>query len=76
MQSKEIFFQFDEANEIDENDEHYRRNPTICDKMHCILFVAKADNIEEGVDFTVLQNIQRYLSSKSKDSIKMFYTEQ
>lgn len=58
-------YEFDEFDDIDENDDYYRRNPTISDKMHCILFVAKADEIEEGVDFTVLKNIQRYLNSEN-----------
>lgn len=58
-------YKFDEFDDIDENDNYYRRNPTISDKMHCILFVAKADEIEEGVDFTVLKNIQGYLNSEN-----------
>lgn len=58
-------YEFHEFDDIDENDEYYRRNPTISDKMHCILFVAKADDIEKSVDFTVLKNIQRYLNSEN-----------
>lgn len=56
---------FQHSHDIPESSDFYRSNPTISDKMHCVLFVVKADNIDQNVDFSVLKSIQRYLNSKN-----------
>lgn len=45
---------------IQEDDELYRRNPTISDKMHCVLFVINADHVLGG-DHAALLRIQRHM---------------
>lgn len=50
---------------IQENDGFYRNNPTISDKMHCVLFVVKADDLYDQTDVAVFCPIQRYLFSKN-----------
>lgn len=56
---------FQHCHDIPQSSDFYRSNPTISDKMHCVLFVAKADNIDQNVDFSVLKRIQKYLNSRN-----------
>lgn len=50
---------------IREDDEYYRLNPTISDKMHCVLFVIKADFLVEG-EHDLLKSVQPDLQNMSK----------
>lgn len=50
---------------IQEDDEFYRRNPTISDKMHCVLFVVNAQHVLEG-DHAPLFRVRRRLQEMSK----------
>lgn len=54
-------YRFDENCEIQENDDCYNNNPTISDKMHCVLFVVNACNIDEEKDVTAICSMQSYL---------------
>lgn len=56
---------FDGNCEIQENDDFYRNNPTISDKMHCVLFVVKADDLDEQNDVAALCSMQNYLFGKN-----------
>lgn len=47
-------YMFNEDLEIQEDSVFYRNNPTISDKMHCVLFVVKANEFDEQTDFSVL----------------------
>lgn len=71
-----VFFQFKEDHEIKENSGFYRNYPTLSDKMHCVLFVVRANDLDEqrfgtnDIDektyFSVLHSMQQYLRNKSK----------
>lgn len=50
---------------IREDDEFYKLNPTISDKMHCVLFVINVDFIVGG-DHELLKSVQRDLQLMSK----------
>lgn len=56
---------FNENCEIQESDDFYRNNPTISDKMHCVLFVVRADNLDEQKDVAALCSMQSYLFMKN-----------
>lgn len=58
-------YEFDETCEIQENDDFYRNNPTISDKMHCVLFVVRADDLDEQKDVAAICSMQRYLFRKN-----------
>lgn len=70
------FFQFNEDHEIKENSGFYRNYPTLSDKMHCVLFVVRANDLDEqrvganDIDektyFSVLHSMQQYLDNESK----------
>lgn len=54
-------YQLDESTRtIREDDEYYRMNPTISDKMHCVLFVINAHLIVGGEHY-LLQRVKRDL---------------
>lgn len=48
---------------IQENDEYYRRNPTLSDKMHCVLFVVNGeqDLKENDSVYSPLKSLQNHL---------------
>lgn len=50
---------------IQENNDFYRNNPTISDKMHCVLFVVRADDLDEQIDVAALCSMQSYLFRKN-----------
>lgn len=54
-------YKFKDNCTIQENDGFYRNNPTISDKMHCVLFVVKADDLSDQTDVAVFRSIQSYL---------------
>lgn len=60
------FFQFNANRKIQEGDDFYRNKPTISDKMHCVLFVVRADDLDEQKDVDVLCSMQNYFFSNSK----------
>lgn len=53
---------------IQENDEYYRRNPTLSDKMHCVLFVVdgEQDLKENDSVYSPLKRLQKNLEDMSK----------
>lgn len=53
--------QFKEDRAIQKNDGLYRENPTISEKMHCVLFVVNADMLDIERTYLTLKNIQGYL---------------
>ena len=59
-------YQFDETATIKEDHEKYRNNPTDADKMHCVLFVMKAENIDRDVNDHTLRRMLEYLKANSK----------
>lgn len=71
-----FIFQFNEDHEIKKDSSFYRNDPTICDKMHCVLFVVRASDLDdqrirakdldEQAYVSVLHSIQQYLLMKSK----------
>lgn len=61
------YFQFLPDQGIQADNGHYRRLPTISDKMHCVLFIIDAAIFDEQVDYSVLKRIQKNLGLKSKN---------
>lgn len=59
-------YQFNESATIKEDHEKYRNNPTDADKMHCVLFVMKAENIDRDVNDRTLKRILEYSKRNSK----------
>lgn len=55
---------------IQEDDELYRRNPTISDKMHCVLFVINADHVLGG-DHAALLRIRSHMQDMSEFNIEL-----
>lgn len=47
-------YQFQEKVEFDEKSEWYRKDPSISDKMHCVLFVVNADKPEDNFSITTM----------------------
>lgn len=68
-------YEFKEDHEIKENSGFYRNYPTLSDKMHCVLFVVRANDLDEqrfganDIDektyFSVLHSMQQYLRNKN-----------
>lgn len=58
-------FQFGNGREIQEDSEFFRRNPTISERIHCVLFVANADQ-DQREHNNVLGTIQKHLGDNSK----------
>lgn len=59
------FNQFQETS-IDEESDFYRETPTLSDKMHCVLFVINAEQVQERPDYNTLQRVQRHLADESE----------
>lgn len=47
---------FQTDREIQRNDGLYRENPSISEKMHCVLFVVNADMLDKGREYSTLKN--------------------
>lgn len=72
----EFIFQFNADHEIKEDSGFYRNYPTLSDKMHCVLFVVRADDLDEqrvGANdldkqtyVSVLHSMRQYLQNRSK----------
>lgn len=61
----EKYFQFQQNADIQIDSPHYRQDPTISDRIHCVLFVMKADLIrEENNNF--LKRVRSHIADKSK----------
>lgn len=59
------FFQFNKERGISDDSIYLRKNPTISDTMHCVLYVASADqDLKE--DRSILKRLQIHLRDKSK----------
>nr|XP_022301341.1 uncharacterized protein LOC111109495 isoform X2 [Crassostrea virginica] len=58
-------YKFDETATIKEDHEKYRNNPTDADKMHCVLFVMKAENIDRDVNDHTLRRMLEYLKANN-----------
>ncbi|XP_078310080.1 interferon-induced protein 44-like [Crassostrea virginica] len=55
-------YQFMEKTEIDANSPYFRENPTISDRMHCVLFVIKAtDFLQETANYEVMNALRTFL---------------
>ena len=48
---------------------YYNMNPTKADKIHCVLFVIKAANIDRDADDRTLKRVHKYLADNSKSTI-------
>lgn len=57
------WFQFKDTT-IREDDDSYRRNPTLSEKMHCVLFVINADT--QIGEYDELKRVQHRLQNMSK----------
>lgn len=57
--------QFKADRAIQKNDGLYRENPTISEKMHCVLFVVNADKLYKEREYSTLTHIKHYLAEKS-----------
>lgn len=58
-------YKFNEDLEIQENSAFYRNNPTISDKMHCVLFVVNANAFDKQTDFSVLLAMKEFLVTRN-----------
>lgn len=59
--TNQLALQFKADRAIQKNDGLYRENPTISEKMHCVLFVVNADMLDIERTYLTLKNIQGYL---------------
>lgn len=50
---------------IHEESEFYRRRPTLSDRMHCVLFVINAEQVQERPDYNTLLRVQRHLADEN-----------
>lgn len=57
-------YEFGNGREIQEDSEFFRRNPTISERIHCVLFVANADQ-DQREHNNVLGTIQKHLGDNN-----------
>lgn len=60
---------------IQKNDGLYRENPTISEKMHCVLFVVNADMLDIERTYLTLKNIQGYLHDNNDIPLQIILTK-
>lgn len=57
-------YEFQETS-IDEESDFYRGTPTLSDRMHCVLFVINAEQVQERPDYNTLLRVQRHLADEN-----------
>lgn len=58
-------YTFNDHHAIKKDSGFYRNKPTVSDKMHCVLFVVRADILDEQTDVSVLHKMQQNLLQKN-----------
>lgn len=57
-------YEFQEIS-IHENSGFYKKNPTLSDRMHCVLFVINAEQVQERPDYNTLLRVQHHLANEN-----------
>lgn len=68
-------YEFKADRAIQKNDGLYRENPTISEKMHCVLFVVNADMLDIERTYLTLKNIQGYLHDNNDIPLQIILTK-
>lgn len=58
-------YEFQAGISIHEESEFYRQNPTLSDRMHCVIFVIDAEQVQERSDYITLLTLQRHLADEN-----------
>lgn len=65
MRSFSFFFKFKKDSGIQKDSKFNNRNPTISDRMHCVLYVTQAN--QDQIEHTfVLDNVRRHVDDLGK----------